>query len=761
MDVASFLEHLKRDPEYKDQIVHVQYIPARDARPGWLDRPLHPVLQARLDDLGISTLYSHQAEAINAVRKGNNVMVSTPSASGKTLCYNIPVLNAMLEDSSVRALYLFPTKALAQDQLRTLVGLAGKTINLPWECATYDGDTALDERSVIRKRARIVLTNPDMLHVGILPNHRSWDHFLRRLKFVVLDEAHVYRGVFGSHVACVLRRLRRLCQIYGSRPQFVFCSATIANPGEHAERLAGLPFEVVDNDGAPYGGKAFAFWNPPIIDEARCVRRSANSESTYLFTELIRQGIRTLDFAGTRKLAELIYVYSRDLLGHPLGDRIKPYRAGYLAADRREIERALFNGELLGAVATNALELGIDIGDLEATVLTGYPGSIASAWQQAGRSGRRRERSITFLVAQNNPLDQYLMNNPDFFFGKAFENALINWENDNILHPHLLCAAWEKQIDRSDSLYFGDSLAPALDSLEEEGRLRRVGDRWHIAPQLSHPAQEVSMRSASNQNYQVLDSSRGYDVLETVEEDHAFWQLHPGAIYLHQGDSYFVKELDIEKHVAVVEPASVPYYTQTLELTDLKVLHRIREKDLNGVRVCLGVVDVSNQVVSFKKKKHYSDEVLGEELLDLPPQRFVTQAVWFDLTAGAVEKIEKGKLDFHGGLHAVEHAAIAILPLFAMCDRNDIGGVSTPFHLDTGRAQVFIYDGYPGGIGIAEKGYEIIEGLWAATLKLIEECPCREGCPACIQSPKCGNNNEPLDKKAAVILLRGLLRSET
>lgn len=761
MDATSFLEHLKRDPEYKDQIVHVQYIPARDARPGWLDRPLHSVLQDRLDDLGISTLYSHQAEAINAIRNGSNVMVSTPSASGKTLCYNIPVLDAMLEDPSVRALYLFPTKALAQDQLRTLTGLAGKTINLPWECATYDGDTGGDERSSIRKRARIVLTNPDMLHVGILPNHRAWDRFLRRLKFVVLDEAHVYRGVFGSHVACVLRRLRRLCEIYGSRPQFVFCSATIANPKEHAERLAGLPFEVVDKEGAPYGGKVFTFWNPPIVDEERCVRRSANSESTYLFTELIRQNIRTLDFAGTRKLAELIYVYSRDLLGRPLGDRIRPYRAGYLAADRREIERALFNGELLGVVATNALELGIDIGDLEATVLTGYPGSIASTWQQAGRSGRRREKSITFLVAQNNPLDQYLMNNPDFFFGKAFENALINWENANILHPHLLCAAWEKQIDHSDCRYFGDCLEQALTTLEDDGRLRRVGDRWHIAPHLSHPAWEVSMRSASNQNYQVLDSSRGYDVLETVEEDHAFWQLHPGAIYLHQGDSYFVKELDIEKHVAVVEPASVPYYTQTLEMTDLKVLQKIREKELNGVHVCLGVVDVSNQVDGFKKKKHYTDELLGEELLDLPPQRFVTQAVWFDLPAGAVDKIEKSKFDFHGGLHAVEHAAIAILPLFAMCDRNDIGGVSTPFHLDTGRAQVFIYDGYPGGIGIADKGYEIIEELWVATLKSIEECPCREGCPACIQSPKCGNNNEPLDKKAAVILLRGLLGIET
>lgn len=757
MDVNSFLEYLKKDPEYKDQLVHIQYIPPRDASPGWLDVPLHPILQGRLDELGLSTLYSHQADAVNAIRQGNNVIVATPSASGKTLCYNIPVLNAMLDDPSVRALYLFPTKALAQDQLRTLNELAGKTINLPWECATYDGDTAAEDRSGIRKRARIVLTNPDMLHVGILPNHRNWDRFLRRLKYVVLDEAHVYRGIFGSHVACVLRRLRRICQLYGSRPQFVFCSATIANPGEHAERLSGMPFKVIERDGAPYGGKAFAFWNPPVVDEARSTRRSANSESTYLFTELIRQGVRTLDFAGTRKLAELIYVYSRDLLGHPLGDKIRPYRAGYMAADRREIERALFNGELLGAVATSALELGIDIGDLEATILTGYPGSIASAWQQAGRSGRRRDKSVTFMVAQNNPLDQYLMNNPDFFFGKAFENALINWENDNILHPHLLCAAWEKQLDQSDSRYFGDCLTPALTSLEEEGRLRRVSDRWHIAPQLSHPAQEISMRSASNQNYQVMDASKGYEILETIEEDHAFWQLHPGAIYLHQGDSYFVKELDIEKHIALVEPASVPYYTQTLELTDLKVLQKIKEKEFKGVHVCLGVVDVSNQVDGFKKKKHYTDEVLGEELLNLPPQRFVTQAVWFDLPSGAVEMIEKSKLDFHGGLHAAEHAAIAILPLFAMCDRNDIGGVSTPFHIDTGRAQIFIYDGYPGGIGIAEKGYEIIEGLWAATLKAIEECPCREGCPACIQSPKCGNNNEPLDKNAAIILLRGLM----
>ncbi|MHB8085014.1 MAG: DEAD/DEAH box helicase [Dehalococcoidia bacterium] len=757
MDTTAFLNYLKNDPEYQDQIVHVQHIPARDARPGWLDKPLESLLQERLDKAGLNTLYAHQAEAVNAIRKGNNVMVATPSASGKTLCYNIPVLNSMLENTTTRALYLFPTKALAQDQLRALTELAGKTINLPWECSTYDGDTPSDDRAGIRKRARIVLTNPDMLHVSIMPNHQSWDRFFRRLKYVVVDEAHVYRGVFGSHLACILRRLRRICNFYGSRPQFVFCSATIANPGEHAERLTGLPFTVIDKDGAPYGGKAFVFWNPPIIDEARSSRRSANSEATYLFTGLVRQGVRTLTFAGTRKLTELIYVYSRDLLGQPLAEKIKPYRAGYLASDRREIERELFSGRLLGAVATNALELGIDIGDLDATVITGYPGSIASAWQQAGRSGRRGEKSLTFLVAQNNPLDQYFMNNPDFFFGKPFENALINWENGNILKPHLLCAAWERQLDESDASYFGDPLAPAIAELEEEGRLRKVGDRWYIAPQLSYPAQDVNVRSASSQNYQVLDSSKGYDLLETVEEDHAFWQVHPGAIYLHQGESYFVRELDIEKHIAVVEPATVPYYTQTLEMTDIRIIQKMYDKECNGVRVTLGIVDVTNQVDGFKKKKHYTDEVVGEEVLDLPPMRFITQSLWFDLPQKAIDTIEKGKLDFHGGLHAAEHAAIAILPLFAMCDRNDIGGVSTPFHADTGRAQIFIYDGYPGGIGIVEKGYQIIDQLWAATLKAIEECPCRDGCPACIQSPKCGNNNEPLDKKAAVILLRGLL----
>ena len=757
MDVDSFLDYIRNDPEYEGQAVYIQHIPPREAKPGLLDKPLHPVLVDRLQQRGITTFYLHQADAINLIRRGENVMIATPSASGKTLCYNVPVLDAMLETPSTRALYIFPTKALAHDQLRSLTELSGEAINLPWECAAYDGDTRPDERASIRKRARIVLTNPDMLHAAILPNHRIWDKFLRRLRFVIVDEAHVYRGVFGSHVACILRRLRRICQIYGSRPQFVCCSATIANAAQHSEQLVGLPFRIIDNDGAPYGGKNFVFWNPPVIDRISGSRRSANKESTHLFCELVRQGIRTLDFAGTRKLAELIYVYSRENLGISQGDRIKPYRAGYLADDRREIERALFTGELLGAVATNALELGIDIGDLDATVLTGYPGSIASTWQQAGRSGRRKGKSITFLVARNDPLDQYLMHNPDFFFGKSFENALINWENENILNSHLLCAAWEKPLDRNDGLFFGGSLDSVLANLEHTGKLRKVDDKWYLSPELDQPAHDFSIRSASNRNYQVLDASKGYQLLEIVEEDHAFWQLHPGAVYLHQGDSYLVKELDIEKHMAVVQPATVPYYTQTLEIVDLKILKTIDEKYSGKVRVCFGVVDVSNQVSGFKKKKLYTDEVVGEELLELPTMRFVTQGLWFDLEDKSIDQVNKEKLDFHGGIHAVEHAAIAILPLFAMCDRNDVGGLSTPFHADTSKAEIFIYDAYPGGIGIVRKGYEIIEKLWEATLKAIEGCSCESGCPACIQSPKCGNNNEPLDKKAAIILLKGIL----
>ena len=757
MYADAFLHHLTTLPDYRQQIAHIQRIPPRDATFGKLDRPLHPALQSRLESLGISSLYSHQAIAVNAARCGKHVMVATASASGKTLCYNLVVLEAILNDRSSRALYLFPTKALAQDQLRSLNQLACPELISFGECATFDGDTPQSERPGIKRKAEVVLTNPDMLHLGILPNHKSWSRLLRSLKYVVIDEAHVYRGVFGSHVANILRRLRRLCAFYGSNPQFICCSATIANPDEHAEKLVGLPCEVISEDGSPHGGKSFVFWNPPVIDEAKTRRRSSNSEATFLFSELIRNSVRSLVFARTRQLTELIYLYSREQLGSPLAQQIKPYRAGYLAEDRRQIERELFDGHLLGVVATTALELGIDIGDLEATVLTGYPGSISSTWQQAGRSGRGSSGSVSFLIAQDNPLDQYFMHHPDLFFQKNFENALINSENVNILKPHLLCAAWEKPLSDSDGKFFGAAFDGATSELEREGRLRSGDGRWYVSPTVAHPAREVNIRSTLDRNYAIIDASRGYELLETVESSVAFFQIHPGAIYLHQGEAYLVNELDLENRVAVVTPATVPYYTQARELTHLTILRTEREKTCLSTRVCLGEVDVTNIVVGFSKKMQFTEEIIGEEPLDLPPQRFLTQALWFDLLQEAADRVAEAGLDFAGGLHAAEHATIAMLPLFALCDRNDIGGVSTPFHPDTGKAQIFIYDAYPGGIGIAEKGFEIMTELWSAALKAIEECPCQEGCPSCVQSPKCGNNNEPLDKKAALILLRGLL----
>lgn len=759
MDTSAFLHHLTTEPNYSGQITHIEHIPPREANCAQLDKPLTSSLQNCLNEHGLLPLYTHQAEAVNNAQQGKNVIVATSSASGKTLCYNIAVLEAILTEKGSRALYLFPTKALAQDQLRGLRELFCPGLFKLEDFATFDGDTPQVERAEIRKRTKVILTNPDMLHVGILPNHQAWSGLLKHLRYVVVDETHTYRGVFGSHVACILRRLRRLCHLYGSNPQFICCSATIANPGEHAERLVGLPFVVVDNDGSPHGGKDFVFWNPPIIDEARSVRRSANSEATSLFTELVSGNIRSLTFARSRRLTELIYTYSRHRLAEAnpaLAKRIKAYRAGYLPQERRQIEQELFAGELLGVVATTALELGIDIGDLEATVLTGYPGSIASTWQQAGRSGRGRDGSLSFLIALDSPLDQYLMRHPDSFFHKSVENTLVNPCNPYILRAHLLCAAWELPLSGDDEKFFGSTLNQEKAELETQGILRERIRKWYLSPTIAYPAQSINIRSTSGESFALMDASTGC-LLEMVEASVAFFQIHPGAIYLHQGESYLVTELDLTSRTAYALPTTASYYTQAKEITDLRIVRVIRDKSCRQIKVYLGEVEVTTTVVGFRKKAQFTEEVIGEESLDLPPQHFPTVALWFDLPPETMARLVKEQLDIAGGLHAAEHAAIAILPLFALCDRNDIGGVSTPFHPDTGRAQVFIYDGYPGGIGITEKGFDITEELWQATLKAITECPCQEGCPSCIQSPKCGNNNKPLDKKAAQVLLEGLL----
>jgi DEAD/DEAH box helicase domain-containing protein len=765
MDAAAFLHHLLSLTDYSQQIVHIERIPHQGAIFEKLDTPLHPSLQTCLESMGISALYSHQAKALNIAFAGKNVIIATPAASGKTLCYQLATLDALVHDNDSRALYLFPTKALAQDQLRSLrqvVSLLPSPILThrsgsisPAAVATFDGDTPQDQRANIRRQARVVLTNPDMLHLGILPNHQSWSKLFRNLKYVVVDETHIYRGVFGSHVANVLRRLRRLCAFYGSAPRFICCSATIANPREHAQNIVGLPFEAVVEDGSPHGEKYFAFWNPPLIDEAKTSRRSSNSEAAFLLKELVQKEIRSLVFASTRKLTELIYIYTQEQLPASLRDKISPYRAGYLPEDRRRIEREFFNGELLGLVATTALELGINIGDLDATVLTGYPGSIASAWQQAGRSGRSTHSSLSFLIGQENPLDQYLMRNPDYFFSKNFDNAIINPDNPYILKPHLLCAAWEKPLEDKDERFFGDTGA-LLAELAQDGMLRQRLEHWHPTPSISYPAQDINIRSTSGQNYAVTDGQSG-QLLETVEASVAFFQVHPGAIYLHQGESYLIKELDLARRIAWAEQRPVDYYTQTMEIHEIRIKKLLKEKDCRGVKVYFGDVDVTIMVVGFKRKKQFTEEVVEAVSLDLPPQTFPTKALWFDLPQKAIDKIAGAGLDFHGGLHACEHAAIGILPLFALCDRNDVGGVSTPFHPDTGKAQIFVYDAHPGGIGIAEKGFDMILELWQATLKGVEDCPCADGCPSCVQSPKCGNNNQPLDKEAATVLLEGLV----
>ena len=760
MDSKDVLSTIRRHPDYEGQIVHVQSI-ARKQPSFRIERTkFKPALERGLEELGLDRLFSHQARALEFLAGGSNVMVATPAASGKSLVYNAAVVNSVLGDRAGAALYMFPTKALAQDQWRALKELLDADKGLgKISVSTFDGDTPREERGRIRRSAQIVLTNPDMLHFGILPNHKNWSRLLSRLKFVVIDEAHVYRGVFGSHVANILRRLRRVCRLYGSTPQFILCSATIANPREHAEALVGRPFEVVSENGAPSGHKTFTFWNPPIIDEARSLRRSSTTEATFLFTKLVARGIRTLAFARTRRVAELIYMYSRESFNitlPELSQRISPYRAGYLADDRRRIERGLIDGDLLGVCATNALELGVDIGDLDATILTGYPGTIASAWQQAGRSGRRGDGSLTVMIGQANPLDQYFMRNPSDFFDKAHEHALVSPSNPYILEPHLLCAAYEWPLASGDVKLFGEGMKEVLTRLEAEGSLRQMKGRWHITPEIDYPAEGVNIRSASRSNYQVVIEGTGR-VIETVDEATAFSQVHPGAVYLHQGESFLVTDLDMGNGLAFARPTDVDYYTQTNHATDIRIVQVEEKKQAAGVGVYRGWVEVSNTIWGFKKKKRITDEFLGEEILDLPSQVYHTQALWFDIPQSAQDRIMDDRVDFPGGLHAAEHAAIGLLPMFAMCDRADIGGLSTPMHMDTGQPQIFIYDGHPGGVGITEKGFELVRDLWRATLDTLEGCPCEFGCPSCIQSPKCGNNNEPLDKTAARYILEALL----
>ena len=725
-------------------------------RPATLVEPpqLPRELERGLTEMGAVKLYSHQREAYERVRGGENVIVATATASGKSLCYKIPAFHNATESAANRALFLYPTKALAQDQLQKIQKLKLKGVHP----ATYDRDTPKALRSQIRRRANVILTNPDMLNVGLLPNHDSlWADFFRNLRLVAVDEAHLLRGVFGSHVAAVMRRLRRVAELHGADPQFVLTSATIANPLELAEVLVGAPFTLVDNDGASAGPRRVLFRNPPLKDVEKGERRSMLSEGALVFSKLVASGVRTIAFAKSRKSAELIYRYAADRLGPELARRVSPYRAGYTIRERREIEGRLFRGELLGVVSTNALELGVDVGSLDAVVCCGYPGSVASVWQQWGRAGRGKEPSLAVYIPGRDSLDQYLYENPDKVLGRRVEAARLTLENPYILGPHLLAAAYEAPLEGSDERFFGFAYPEVVEDLVGSGKLVESGGRLHYVGG-NKPAWNISLRSADSGSVMVADGEG--EVIGSVESRRAPMELHPGATYLHRGRAYEVDDLNLPAHNALVRRVPNRYYTKVKMETDVEVLEGLRERDLpNGATLSWGRVLTTDQVTFYKKVQVSDGREVGIFPLDLPPTDFETRALWVTLPPMPPPRgMERPSfVEFLGALHAAEHAMIGLLPLFAMCDRGDIGGLSIAIHRQTKLPTVFVYDGYPGGVGISERGYDAFEELARDTVGVLTRCPCKKGCPACVQSPKCGNWNEPLSKDGAVKVLRYLL----
>jgi DEAD/DEAH box helicase domain-containing protein len=737
------------DPARRDgRIVAEATEQERKAKRVAMPRSLDPGLVEALRSAGIERLYSHQRQALEAAA-GSNLVITSGTASGKSLAFNLPVLDSIARDSKRRALYLYPTKALAQDQARKLSGLRPPGLRE----AIYDGDTPREERPAIRRRNNLVLTNPDMLHVGLLPNHKSWGDFLANLGWVVVDEAHTYRGVFGSHVANVLRRLRRVARAYGAEPRFLLTSATIANPVELAERLVGEPFELIDDDGAPSSGREIAMWNPPLIDKASGTRRSPLSEAAELLVELVSQDVRTICFLKSRRGIELIQRFAREALvarGKPeLAERIAPYRGGYTPQQRRQIEARLAAGELLAVVATDALELGIDIGELDAAICVTFPGTVASLRQMWGRAGRRR-RGLAIYVAGQDALDQFFCRHPDEFIGRPVEAAILDHESEQIASRHLVAAAYELPLSDEDEEIFGEHWRQRAERLTAAGELRRAGGR--LLPRGSEfVAAKIPLRSASADSVAVIERESG-EMLGLVEVERAFTTIHPGAIYLHLGRSYEVEQLDVAGRRAIVSRFDGDWYTRPKKETEIYV-ERVREqRTTSGVELHFGEVSVTEQVIAFQRVSISDQEPIDVVALELPEQHFVTQALWYVLP----ERLSGGLAPdvLLGALHATEHGQIAVLPLIAMCDRWDIGGLSTNVHFQTGRATIFIYDGHPGGVGIALRGYEQFERLLGDAERLIAECPCESGCPSCVQSPKCGNLNEPLHKEGALELMR-------
>jgi DEAD/DEAH box helicase domain-containing protein len=749
-DPASTLLHALAHRVGPDAVAHLERLPPRRARTAATVRPLPGWLEDRLVELGHTGLWTHQAAAIDLLRDRRAVAVATGTASGKSLCYQLPIAEAVNDPIKPgTALALFPTKALAQDQLKGFGHLAAPNL----VAATYDGDTDPERRTWVRRNANVVLTNPEMLHCGLLPHHERWSTFLMRLRYVVIDELHVLRGVFGTHVAHLLRRLQRICEAYGSSPTFVFSSATIGSPARLAAELSGLPVEEITDDGSPRGERLVALVDPTRLEGPRAAR-SANQVTAGLIAELVRGGHRTLAFCRSRAGTEV--VAAEVVRRHPdLAGRVRPYRGGYLAAERREIEAQLFSGQLGGVVATSALELGIDVGGLDACVLNGFPGTIASMWQQMGRAGREGQPSLSVLVAGEDQLDRYFLDHPDEVFSRAPEPAVVNVANPFVLDPHLACAAYERPLHHHDERWWGDDLHDGVHRLvlADHLRLRTRGQgvRAYWATR-GHPSSGMGLRSGSAEEVRIAFADG--TLVGTVERARACELVHPGAIYLHQGRPHRVLALDLDDGAAIVEPADGREYTLARTDVHLRILSVDRTRPLGDLELGLGALEVTSQVTGYQRKDVLTGDVLGHEDLDLPPSQLVTRGYWWVIPPDVVRRAGLVEADLPGALHAAEHAAIGILPLFTICDRWDVGGVSTPWLDDLGGPSIVIYDGHPGGAGIAELGFEFAHRQLQATLDVLDRCPCRRGCPSCVQSPKCGSWNEPLDKHGAARLLR-------
>jgi len=729
MNLEQMLDYIKASDKMMRNITSWVELPAKEAVyaefPDFIDERIKTALEKR----GVHRLYSHQASAISAINDGESVVVVTPTASGKTMCYNVPVLNAILKDEASRALFLFPTKALSQDQtseLHELITEAGVDV----KTFTYDGDTPQSARKAIRQAGHIVVTNPDMLHSGILPHHTKWTKLFENLKYIVIDEVHHYRGVFGSHLANVIRRLMRICEFYGSKPQFICCSATIANPAELASRITGVQVKLIDNNGAPSCKKHIIFYNPPLVNKELGIRRSSMLEAEGLAEALIRNSIQTIVFTRSRLNVEVLITYLKDIYhGNKDGDKkVRGYRGGYLPNLRREIEKGLREGSITAVVSTNALELGIDIGALEACIICGYPGTIASTWQQAGRAGRRSGVSAAFLVANSSPLDQYIINNPDYFFGKSPENGLINPDNLVILYNHMKCAAFELPFE--DGEKFGVETTEEILSFMEEARLiRHVGNRWHWMSDV-FPADEISLRSASNENFIIIDiSDPRHSVIGETDRFSAPMLLHEEAIYMHEGVQYQVEKLDFDDKKAYVRRVDVDYYTDANLAVDLKVIDVFREDSERSVLRSSGEVSVSSLVTMFKKIKLHTHENIGSGPVNLPELEMHTTAYWVSLP----EEIPgMSQTDVQNGLLGISNVLANVAPIYLMCDPGDIRVVHQVRSTFTQRPTVYIYDNYPGGVGFSNKLYELHSDLFATAAGMVRQCSCESGCPSCV-----------------------------